>query len=202
VDTLPNPATAGMLTPVDPRQVRPGDDGVLRCAQCGTRYDLEVTAAAGAVRGAAAELVAAVTATPASARDQRPDPGTWSVNAYAAHVGDALRVLAGRITRLVEEDRPDLPAWDHERDVERLRQDTVPVQRSVMVVTEQAAVVVAVLERVAADPDAERLWRRTGTHPQLGEVGLWQVAGDAVHELRHHAADVVAVAHRVDDLRD
>lgn len=179
-----------------------GDDGLLRCAQCGTVYDLEPGDAPSAVRGRCADFVAAVTGTPASARDQRPDPATWSVNSYAAHVADTLGMLTTRVQRLLEENDPDLPGYDQDAEARRRHFDDVPAQQSVVEVAERAATLVSLLEAVAADPDAERLWRRTGTHRQQGPLALWQVVCDAVHELRHHAQDVVAVAHRVDDLRD
>ncbi|MFP5334762.1 MAG: DinB family protein [Actinomycetes bacterium] len=187
---------------MDPRQVHSGDDGLLRCSQCGMVYDLEPGDAPSAVRRRGADLVAAVTGTPAATRDQRPDPATWSVNAYAAHVADTLELLTTRVRRLLEEDDPDLPGYDQDAEARRRHFDDVPAQQSVVLVTERAAALVSVLEGVAADPDAERLWRRTGTHREQGPLALWQVVCDVVHELRHHAEDVVAVAHRVDDLRD
>jgi hypothetical protein len=187
---------------VDPRQVHSGDDGLLRCSQCGMAYDLEPSGAVAAVRRQAAAFVAAVTASPASARDQRPDPRTWSVNGYAAHVADVVGHLTDRMRRILEEDTPDLPGYDEDSESRRGRFDDVPAQRSSMLVAERAADAVAVLEKVAGDADGERLWRRSGTHPEQGQLALWQVACDVVHELHHHTEDVVAVTHRVDDLRD
>lgn len=191
-----------MLGAVDPRQVHSGDDGLLRCVQCGMRYDLEPAGAAEALRADAAAFVAAVARTPASARDQRPDPATWSVNGYAAHVADVVGLMRDRMRRILEEDAPDLPYYDEQAEAQRRHFDDVPAHESATLVAERAADAVHVVERVAADPDADRLWQRYGVHPQQGRLALWQVACDAVHELRHHASDVVAVTHRVDDLRD
>lgn len=187
---------------MDPRQVHSDPDGILRCSQCGTGYDLEPGTAPGAVREQAASFVAAVTGVPASARDQRPDPRTWSVNGYAAHTADVLALLTRRLRLILTEDSPELAGYDEDGEARRGRFDDIPAQQSVTAVAAQAADAVAVLEQVAADPDADRLWQRRGVHLEQGELALWQVACDIVHELHHHAADVVAVGHRVDDFRD
>lgn len=104
--------------------------------------------------------------------------------------------------RILDEDVPQLQGFDEDELARRGRYDEVPAQRSVTQVAERSATAVAVLEQVAADPDADRLWRRTGDHSQRGQLALWQVACDVVHELHHHAEDVTTVARRVDDLRD
>jgi hypothetical protein len=182
--------------------VHTGDDGLLRCSYCGTVYDLEPSTAPDAVRRHAAEFVAAVTAAPASARDQRPDERTWSVNGYAAHTAEVVGRLTERMRRILEEDVPDIQGVDEDALAEREHFDEVPAQRSAGLVAERAAAAVTVLEDVAARPDAMDQWRRYGTHSEQGQLALWQVACDIVHELHHHAEDVIAVAHRVDDLRD
>jgi hypothetical protein len=187
--------------PVDPHQVRAGDDGLLRCTQCGMAYDLEPGTAPEAVRREAAAFVAAVAGTPGSARDSRPEPRTWSVNAYAAHVADVLARLTDRLERILAEPSPELQGFDEDEQVRRGHFDDVPADRSATRVVEGAAAAVALLQRIADDPDADRLWRRTGVHTEQGELAVWQVACDLAHELHHHAADVVAVAHRAEDLR-
>jgi uncharacterized damage-inducible protein DinB len=165
------------------------------------RYDLDPGNAAGSVRKQAAAFVAALTETPASARAQRPDARTWSINGYAAHTADVALLLTERMRRILGEDRPQLHAYDEDGQARRGRFDEVPAQRSAMLVTERAAQAVTVLDELARDPDADRLWRRSGVHPEQGEIGLWLVVCDLVHELHHHADDVVAIAHRVDDMR-
>lgn len=187
---------------MDPRQVHHDSSGILRCSECGMSYDLEPATAPRAVREQAAGFVAAVTGVPASARDQRPDPRTWSVNGYAAHVAHVLERLTARMRLLLAEDSPQIVGYDEDAEARRGRFDEVPAQQSAGAVTQHAADAVTVLDQVAADPDADRLWQRRGTHLEQGELALWQVACDIVHELHHHAADVVAVGHRVDDLRD
>jgi hypothetical protein len=187
---------------VDPRQVHHDSRGILRCSQCGIGYDLDPGTAPGAVREQAAGFVAAVTGVPASARDQRPDPRTWSVNGYAAHTADVLGLLTRRMRLILTEESPQLVGYDEDGEAARGRFDDVPAPQSVSALTERAADAVTGLEQVAADPDADRLWQRRGVHLEQGELALWQVACDIVHELHHHAADVVAVGHRVDDLRD
>jgi hypothetical protein len=187
---------------VDPHQVRPDDEGLLRCTGCGFAYDLDPAGAAAAVRRRSADFVAGLATVPQSAVDQRPDPRTWSVNGYAAHVADVTGLMCTRLHRVLEEDHPDLLAYDEALRAERGHFDTIPVQRSITELSEHVVDAVAVLDRVSADPDADGLWRRTGEHPEQGELAMWQVACDLVHELQHHAQDVVAVVHRVDDLRD
>jgi hypothetical protein len=117
-------------------------------------------------------------------------------------VAHVLERLTGRMRLLLTEDSPQIVGYDEDVEARRGRFDEVPAQQSAGAVTEHAADAVTVLEQVAADPDADRLWQRRGTHLEQGELALWQVACDIVHELHHHAADVVAVGHRVDDLRD
>lgn len=187
---------------MDPRQVHTGDDGLLRCSHCGMVYDLEPGTAADAVRARAAEFVAAVTQTPASARDQRPDERTWSVNGYAAHTAAVVERLTDRMRRILDEDVPDIRGVDEDALAEREHFDDVPAQRSAALVAERAAAAVGVLEDVASHPDAMNRWRRYGLHSEQGQLALWQVACDIAHELHHHSEDVVAVRHRVDDLRD
>lgn len=187
---------------VDPRQVRAGDDGRLRCVQCGMTYDLEPGTAARAVREQAAAFVAAVTGTPGSARDRRPAPRTWSVNAYAAHVADVLARLTDRLERILAEPSPELRGYDEDAEVRRGHFDDIPAEDSARLVTELAAAAVTVLEGIAASPDADALWQRTGVHTEQGELAAWLVACDLAHELHHHAADVVAVGHRAEVLHD
>lgn len=183
---------------VDPRQVRPDPDGILRCTQCGLAYELAPREAAAALREYGAALVAAVTETPEPGRDQRPDARTWSVNGYAAHAADVAGVLTARMRQVLDEDSPELDGYDEDRVARRGGFDDVPARESTVLLVERVADAALVLDGVATGDDAERLWRRAGAHPSQGEVALWQVACDLVHELHHHTGDVVGVAGRVE----
>ncbi|MDM8085880.1 DinB family protein [Cellulomonas cellasea] len=91
------------------------------CEECGFRPD-EVPPAAlgGAVRDMAPRWVAALHRPDVQVR---PDPTTWSVLEYGAHVRDVHLLFAERLRRILTEDDPLFDNWDQDATAVEQRYD-------------------------------------------------------------------------------
>ncbi len=123
-------------------------------------------------------------ATHDAALRRRPEPDIWSALEDAAHVGDALAVLAQRVARMRAEDDPDLEWWDQDAAaVEGRYNERDP--GDVRVAIADGAVALALgLPR----PDDPVAWERGGT--RRGErFTVEGIARYALHESVHHRLD-------------
>lgn len=173
---------------MDPNQVRRGEDGVMRCTQCGFRYDLSPADVADRAEAATQAVRQAVADTPMERRSRRPEPRVWSVNGYTRHLADASGVILQRIELILAEDRPYLPYWDEAADAEENRIDESPADQSIPVLEERVA---RFAQRMRALPPGG--WERVGIHERAGEILLSEIAHDMAHETEHHAQDIRAV---------
>lgn len=168
-----------------------GEDHV--CRSCGISYaDLDVRDATAQLAELIGAFEQAVQAVPAGVRSRRPEPSVWSPAEYACHVRDVLVTYTIRLHRARREDRPMLePMYN---DLRARRFDY------------QHADVPAVLDqtRAAADglhAEIGRLrgadWDRVVTRlPGEERTARWLVR-QALHELRHHTADIRTVTARL-----
>lgn len=122
---------------------------------------------------------------------RRPEPDTWSVLEYTAHVADLMPLMAEIFTRMVREDDPSLGFWDpDERAAERAYNEMplADVLAELKTGCEAAAAAAA-----KAGPED---WSRQGGFP-WGQRDLLTMVRNAVHEGSHHLRDVESVAARV-----
>ena len=127
----------------------------------------------------------AVAQIPVSRRGLRTRPEVWSVNAYAAHLVDAARVIVWRVRAIATEDNPYLPYHQQDEAASEGDYDTRDADGSI---AQLQGHVREYLDLVRALP--ETAWSRVGTHQEAGAVRLSDIAHDMGHELSHHAADI------------
>lgn len=173
---------------MDPQQVVRGDDGVMRCKQCGFAYQLDAQETARHAGEGLEAFQFAVLGVPERLQAQRPSAHVWSVNAYSAHMAEAATVIYERVRNIAEQDRPTLEWFDENEAVERGNYDDRPAVESLEPLRESVTAFQHLLEELP--PDA---WDRVGIHTRAGEVRLSEIAQDMPHELEHHAADVVRI---------
>lgn len=174
---------------MDPQQVTRGDDGVMRCTQCGFAYELDAAETARRAGDGFEAFQFAVIAVPEPRQAQRPAPAVWSVNAYTAHMAEAANVIYERVRNIVEQDRPTLEWYDENEAVERGNYDGRLAIESLEPLRETVTAFRHFLENLA--PEA---WNRVGIHSRAGEVRLSEIAQDMPHELEHHTDDVTRIA--------
>lgn len=173
---------------MDPQQVVRGDDGVMRCKQCGFAYNLDSRETARLTRDGFDAFQFAVVAVPERLQPRRPAPDVWSVNAYAAHMAEAANVIYERVRNIVEQERPTLEWYDENEAVERGRYDDRPALESLEPLRESVAAFRRYLEVLPRGA-----WDRVGIHSRAGEVRLSEIAQDMPHELQHHAEDITRI---------
>ncbi len=127
------------------------------------------------------------------ALDRAPAPGEWSARETLQHLVFTERLLAGRVSRLLAEDDPDLAAWS-------VGWGTAQSDEGVDVTADSASAIVARYRKLRHET-VERLrtldeagWGRGGRHPEWGHV---TVLGQAAYFARHeasHLAQLVAAA--------
>jgi hypothetical protein len=173
---------------MDPQQVVRGDDGIMRCTQCGFAYDLNAEETALRTKDGFDAFEFAVLAVPESVQSRRPSPNVWSVNAYSAHMAEAANVIYERVHNIAEQDRPELEWYDEDEAVQRGGYDSRPAVDSLEPLRASVTAFQRFLE--ALPPEA---WDRVGIHTRAGEVRLSEIAQDMPHELHHHAEDVTRI---------
>lgn len=152
------------------------------CAECGLAYG-EVDVQAPDFAAMVQEFAAAV----GGAREpgRRPEPEVWSVAEYACHVRDVLMTYTIRLYRARVEDGPRLEPMYNDLRARRFgyRDADVPA-----VLVQARAAAAGLAAEVARVEDWDRTVRRL---PGEVRTARWLVR-QAVHELRHHTADVRA----------
>jgi len=130
------------------------------------------------------EWLAEAVEDPAVDLRSRPEGGVWSPLEYASHVRDVLALFAGRITRMLEEDDPELGWWDHEVAAVEERYNAQDASEVADALTENAMELARVLTSVPPDG-----WSRTATRREDETFTVAGLARFALHESRHHRAD-------------
>jgi hypothetical protein len=116
---------------------------------------------------------------------RRPRPETWSAVEYAAHVGDVLRIFAGRVRRCRFEDRPELGWWDHEAAAVEERYNDRPIADVRSAIADGAVALALALPRLD-DPDS---WERSGIRRGGERFTVDGLTRFALHESVHHRLD-------------
>ncbi|MFJ1513607.1 DinB family protein [Cellulosimicrobium funkei] len=155
------------------------------CPECGfVAAEVTPDRVGAAVRDAVPRYVAALARSDARTR---PDPTTWSVLEYAAHVRDVFSVFDVRVQSMVEGDDPRFANWDQDATAvaeDYAHQDPAVVARELRIAS----------ERVAGRFDAlvPDQWERPGRRSN-GSVFTVRTLGQYfVHDVVHHLHDVGA----------
>jgi DinB superfamily len=114
----------------------------------------------------------------------RPEPSTWSALEYACHLRDCLALYDWRISKVLAEDRPELPQMGRDRVAVELRyNERVPtaVSQEMEGNYERLA---ELLGRLGDDD-----WERVGIREGVDLSVAW-MAVNTLHEARHHLVDV------------
>ena len=116
---------------------------------------------------------------------RRPDPDTWSVLEYGAHVRDVLRLFDERIGTALRSDGAEVDDWDHEAAAGSYAAlDPARVLDELVVAAEQLAT------RISEVPDDG--WDNAVV--RLGQPeSVLAMARKAVHEGSHHLRDIARV---------
>lgn len=156
-----------------------------RCPDCGFAARAVPLAGIGAAaRGLTARWDAALRRPDAAAR---PDPATWSVLEYGAHVRDVNRIFAERLRAILEIDYPMFANWDQDAASFEQRYDLLD---PLVVAGELAQAASVLADRFdAVRPDqAGRAGRRTdGSEFTVLTLGQY-----CLHDVVHHLHDVRA----------
>jgi hypothetical protein len=170
---------------MDPQQVTRDPNGTLRCRNCGFAYNLAPGQIVDQAVVGLEAVIAAVASTRLDIRHVRPSPRVWSVNAYTAHLAEAMEIVSGRVRLMVEHDRPTLQWYDENETAERGRFDERPADQSVRQLEQE---ITSFIDYAGSLPP--EAWTRPGIHSTAGEVRVSDIAHDIPHELHHHAADI------------
>ena len=155
------------------------------CPECG--FDAHAVGLAGigdTVRGTLPRWESALARPDVSVR---PDPATWSVLEYGAHVRDVFRIFDGRLASMLDEDDPLFANWDQDATAiedDYAHQDPAVVARQL---AEAGAAIAARFDGVGAGQ-----WERTGRRSN-GSVFTVRTLGQYfLHDVVHHLRDVNA----------
>jgi DinB superfamily len=152
------------------------------CAECGLDYrELDVRGVG--IAGLVEEFAAAV----GDARQPglRPGAEVWSVAEYACHVRDVLMTYTIRLHRARVEDEPRVEPMYNDLRARRFSYQNADVAAVVAQARDAAHGLAAEIARVED-------WDRTVSRlPGETRTARWLVR-QAVHELRHHTADIRA----------
>jgi hypothetical protein len=138
------------------------------------------------LRSSAAAVAAAVRSVPAGKARQAPAAGEWSVHETLAHARNvAVLCLGLRVKRLLYERDPVFGDYDDEP----IRRDAVarpePLEQVLEMLVTEHAQLAGLLSRL---PDAE--WKRSGRHPERGELSIEMMAGFAGEHAEEHAGQI------------
>lgn len=129
-----------------------------------------------------AQFREAVQNIPDAAMHRPIEPGGWTPHQVLAHVVAAqVLALQPRVSRILDEDKPDLPDWDQDRWMADEYDREVPPQE---LLSDLESGVDEVLQRVQ-EMKLEN-WNRTGRHPMRGSrTLLWWFEYLIVHNREH-----------------
>lgn len=117
----------------------------------------------------------------------RPDPGTWSLLEYGAHVRDVFEVFTGRLELMLREDNPTFANWDQD-------QASIDGNYSALDPGDVASELVQNgldgAHAFGAVPEAQ--WDRRGLRSNGAEFTVVTLTGYFLHDVVHHLHDIDA----------
>ena len=166
---------------------------MVECAECG--FDESVVSEANAeeaIRSLGPRYYAALIA-PGSDEDadalvrKRPDPETWSVLEYAAHMRDVIALWGFALHRTLTEDQPNLPAADPGFPDRAATEGSYNTQDPTTVARELSANADRMANKVATIGAGQ--WRRTASFGETEVTPIW-IVRKVAHEGHHHLMDI------------
>lgn len=155
------------------------------CPDCGLdSREIAPDAVGPAVRSSIPRFVAALVSDGVA---ERPDPATWSVLEYAAHVRDVFGVFDERLALMLGADSPSFPDWDQDAAAAAGR---YYAQEPLQV----GADLTGAGLRVASAFDAVEpgQWERTGLRSNGSAFTVQTLGQYFVHDIVHHLHDIRA----------
>ncbi|RYV51967.1 DinB family protein [Pengzhenrongella frigida] len=155
------------------------------CPECGfVAADVDPAAIGSTVRSLAPRWRAALERPDARVR---PEPATWSVVEYAAHVRDVNRIFATRLHAMLATADPVFANWDQDATA---RADRYDLQEPAAVAAELAVAAAA----MADDFDAVRPDQldRTGRRSNGSRFTVRTLGQYYLHDVVHHLRDIGA----------
>lgn len=119
--------------------------------------------------------------------EERPNPGTWSVLEYSAHVRDVFEVFTTRLELMLSQDNPSFANWDQDQAAveggySQLDPDAV-----------QADLVQNGLDAAAAFAAVPlEAWQRRGLRSNGSVFTVVSLSGYFLHDVIHHLHDIDA----------
>jgi hypothetical protein len=114
----------------------------------------------------------------------RPEPDRWSALEYACHIRDVFGLYAGRIGRVIDEDKPEFAAMGRD---ELAVSERYNEQDPSTVADEVAAAGETLAARLRGVPASA--WHWVGTR-EGEEMSIDWMARNVQHEIDHHLLDV------------
>lgn len=155
------------------------------CQECGFDWDSPLAHARDTVEAFPARASHLLRFGPDARLRARPAVGVWSPLEYLAHTGDAIDWYAGRIARVLTEQRPRLDGYDwdaHTAEQEYHRRAVEDVLDDIRRSCSRFAVTTADLDEAASQLAGVR---SDGTPRTIA-----QLIHRAAHEARHHLRDI------------
>jgi N-acetyltransferase len=163
------------------------------CPDCGFDATAVPTSALGsALRSEGDRWRSWLAASSAAPLRTRADEATWTALEYAAHVRDVFKVFITRVTRMLNEEDPDLGWWDHEASVIDEAYNAQDENDVVDALAAHAEELAGIAEGVRDDA-----WKRTGLRRNRERFTVAGKLRYGLHESRHHLNDADRVLTRV-----
>lgn len=130
-------------------------------------------------------LRSAYDASPAEARQWRPDPSSWSIHEIVVHCADSETSAYARIRMLIAEENPLIVGYDQEEWARRFDYHARPIETAFAVIESIRA---HTTELILTFGDAE--WARAGTHSERGAYTAETWLDDYGNHLADHVDQI------------
>lgn len=134
-----------------------------------------------------AALRAAYDASPAEARQWRPEPDAWSIHEIIVHCADSEANAYTRIRMLMAEANPTIVGYDQDAWVGRFDYHARPVETAFSVID---GIHAHTAELLPTFSDAD--WARAGTHSERGPYSATDWLRDYSQHLFEHVSQIQA----------
>lgn len=121
----------------------------------------------------------------AGSRRKRPAPGEWSALEIAVHLMDVESHTVHRVRRLLNEDHPALPAWDHEALPARAYREGADLDAALRRHAELRHEHLQLLNGLS-----EQQWQRSAHHETHGQITLTELEAHVAAEEVDHLAQL------------
>lgn len=135
----------------------------------------------GRFEAASSVLSYAVSGLSPEQEQAKPGPGAWSIAQVVAHLLDSELVYSDRMRWVIAENDPILPGFDENAWIERLGNDTMPIEESLHLFTVSRERMTKILRRCS-----ESDFARAGRHSERGRLTLAELVVSATHHVDHH----------------